>query len=323
MRVKILVIRWSGMGDIIMTLPAIKWLKKHFQGCHISYLTDTAFAAILEKSGRIDRIETIDRRGFASGKRFLSAAAGALTTLLHLRSSKFNMAFDLQGFGETALLALLSGAPLRVGRIKNSNLRRRVYNSSIKADWAAEHRSRYFVRAVAEACGVPAPPVIDPPELITAPGRDISSRSYIGLNIGASTESRRWSEQHFIELARRLSRQNYKIRFFLGPQEVLLERIIRSACLENRWDFSCHHRMESLMEAIAGCRLLVSNDTGPGHLAAALGIPVITLFSTGTPENVGPLAKRSAWFRNETNINQISVSQVERACLDLLKHPEG
>ena len=107
---KILVIRWSGMGDIIMSLPAIKWLKENFQDCRISYLTDIAFAAILEKSGMIDSIETIDRRGFTSGKRFLSASAGTLATAYHLRCSKFNMAFDLQGFGETALLALLSGA---------------------------------------------------------------------------------------------------------------------------------------------------------------------------------------------------------------------
>lgn len=320
---KILVIRWSGMGDIIMTLPAIKWLKEHFQDCHISYLTDIAFAAILEKSGLVDRIETIDRRGFTSGKRFLPATAGTLATVYHLRSSKFNMAFDLQGFGETALLTLLSGAPVRGGRIKNSPLRRWIYTTPIEADWAAEHRSRYFIRTVAEACAATVPSVIDPPELKITPGPDNSGRSYVGLNIGASTESRRWSEQHFIELAKRLSGRGYGIRFFLGPQEKFLTTTIRPACLENNWDFAFHTRMEPLMTAIAQCRLLVSNDTGPGHLAAALGLPVITLFSSGTPENVKPLAKEALWFRNETDINQITVSEVENACLELLKPQEG
>jgi len=316
---KILIIRWSGMGDIIMTLPAVKWLKEHFRDCHISYLTDIAFAAILEKSGLVNCIETIDRRGFKSGKRFLATAAGALTTVRHLSGGKFNMAFDLQGFGETALLARLSGAPVRVGRIKNSALRRRIYTAPIRADWAAEHRARYFVRAVAEACGTNAPPVIDPPELKIGAGPELGGRSYVGLNIGASTESRRWSEQHFIELAKRLSRRGYDIRFFLGPQEKFLATTIRPVCLENHWDFACHNRMAPLMQALAGCRLLVSNDTGPGHLAAALGLPVITLFSTGDPENVKPLAKRSLWFRNEADINQIMVSEVEEACLQLLQ----
>ena len=53
---KFLVIRWSGMGDIVMTLPAIRWLKKQFKGCHISYLTDSTFAGILDHSGLVDRI---------------------------------------------------------------------------------------------------------------------------------------------------------------------------------------------------------------------------------------------------------------------------
>jgi len=316
---KILVIRWSGMGDIIMTLPAVKWLKEHFQHCHISYLTDIAFAAILEKSGLVDSIATIDRRGFTSAKRFFSAAAGTAATVYHLRGSEFNMAFDLQGFGETALLALLSGAPVRVGRIKDSSLRRWIYNTPIQADWISEHRSRYFIRTVAEACAATVPAVIDPPELKTTPGRYNSGRAYVGLNIGASTESRRWSERHFIGLAKRLSGRGYDIRFFLGPQEKFLAETIRPVCQEHHWDFVFHTRMEPLMETIAECRLLVSNDTGPGHLAAALGLPVITLFSSGTPENVKPLAKEARWFRNETDINQITVSEVEDACLELLK----
>ena len=70
MRLKMLVIRWSGMGDIIMTLPAIKWLRDHFEDCYISYLTDIAFAKILEKSGLVHRVVTIDLRGFTTGSRF-------------------------------------------------------------------------------------------------------------------------------------------------------------------------------------------------------------------------------------------------------------
>jgi heptosyltransferase-1 len=209
-----------------------------------------------------------------------------------------------------------------VGLIKNSPLRRWIYTTPIMADWAAEHRSRYFIRAVAEACTATVPAVTDPPELQIAPGPNVSARPFVGLNIGSSTESRRWSEQHFIELAKRLSRRGYNIRFFLGPQEKFLTETIRTACLENNWDFAFHTRMEPLMTAIAQCCLLVSNDTGPGHLAAALGLPVITLFSSGTPENVKPLAAEARWFRNELDINQIAVPEVEEACLELLK-PRG
>jgi len=175
---------------------------------------------------------------------------------------------------------------------------------------------------VAEACAADVPDVMDPPELKITPGRGPGARTFVGLNIGASTDSRRWSEQNFIELARRLSRRGHGIRFFLGPQEKFLATIVRPACLENQWDFSRHARMEPLMQTIAECRLLVSNDTGPGHLAAAMGIPVITLFSSGDPENVKPLAKEALWFRNQADINLITVSEVEDACLKLLKREQ-
>ena len=113
----------------------------------------------------------------------------------------------------------------------------------------------------------------------------------IGLNIGASTESRRWSELNFFELAKRLSPKGFAIRFLLGPQEAFLVKATRKVCRQNNWDFSLHRQVETLIKAVSECCLLISNDTGPGHLAAALDIPVITLFSTGSPDNVRPLEK--------------------------------
>ena len=313
-----LVIRWSGMGDIIMTLPAVKWLKKQYRDCRISYLTDTAFSGIVEKSGMVDRTITIDRRGFAATDRFVSSLAGAMKSIHHLRREKIDMAFDLQGFGETAVLAYISGAPVRVGRIKGSPLRKRVYNSAINADWEKEHRTQYFVRTVAEACGSIVPTSIDPPELAHRSERIEIPAKIIGLNIGASTESRRWSEKYFFDLAKRLAAKGAAIRIFLGPQERYLTEAAHRACRINGWDFSSHQRMEPLMEALSQCSLLISNDTGPGHLAAALGLPVITLFSSGDPDNVRPLARHARWFRNKNDINQIQVADVELASRELL-----
>lgn len=319
MPARILVIRWSGMGDIIMTLPAVRWLKENLPGCHITYLTDAPFAEILAQSGLVDCIETIDRRGFTSGRRLVPASAGALVTAIHLLKGRFHMAFDLQGFDETASMAFLSRAPIRVGRVKKSSFRRKIYTTYIQADWNTEHRSHYFVRAVAEACGCTAPARINPPGLKLESDQTPDNRHFIGLNIGASTESRRWFEQHFIELARRLSNRGYAVRFFLGPQEEFLLERLQPVCRENHWGLFWNSCIEPLMKALNQCRLVVSNDTGPGHLAAALGISVVSLFSSGDPENVRPLAEKALWFRDKTDINRIEVAKVENACLKLLE----
>ncbi|RJQ51067.1 MAG: glycosyltransferase family 9 protein [Desulfobacteraceae bacterium] len=314
---RFLVIRWSGMGDVVMTLPALKWLKDRFKGSYICYLTDCAFAGIPARSGLVQRVETIDRRGFKSNRRLLPAALQAMRVVAKLRRSRFHGVFDLQGFGETSLIAYFTGAPFRVGRVKGSPLRRRVYTAPIQADWEKEHRSDYFLNAVVGAFGYPAGQAAVPYRLPLL--RTVGCCDRIGINIGASTESRRWSEENFFDLAQRLSRRGYGIRFFLGPQEAFLESAVKDRCAAQRWEFLLHRKVDSLIDALADCRLLVSNDTGPGHLAAAIGIPVVTLFSTGSPENVRPLAPRGKWLRNRTDINRIGVPEVEAACLQLLE----
>ena len=319
---KFLIIRWSGMGDIIMTLPAIQWLKNRFPESHICYLTDSAFAKIPELSGLVDEVFPIDRRGFKKLSSLRPAAWGVFKTLIALRFRAFDMAFDLQGFGETAILARLSGTDQRVGRIKGSPLRRRIYNIPITGDWEKEHRTTYFVRAVANAFGKTPPtgesfPTLNPPKKKT-PQTNSQTPGLIGLNIGASTESRRWSEENFLQLAQMLSEKGHGIRIFAGPEEKSLRPIFQRACSENDWDLSCHADFDDFIADLCDCQLLVSNDTGPGHLAAAFGLPVVTLFSTGTPENVAPMAEKYAWFREEEDINRIRVDDVAQACFDLL-----
>lgn len=319
MAFRFLVIRWSGMGDVVMTLPALKWLAEHFKNCQICYLTDPSFARIVQLSNHVRQVATIDRRGFKSRRRLLPAIWDTVTTLFRLRRKKFHMVFDLQGFGETAVIALLTGAPIRVGRIKGSWLRRRLYTLPIRADWEHDHRSHFFLKAVSQAFGYPASKFPDPPLLKIERQTENGSARWIGLNIGASTESRRWSEKNFFRLAERLCQKGFRIRFFLGPQERYLESAVKTRCEAEGWNCIVPQDMDALIQALAECRLLVSNDTGPGHVAAALGMSVVSLFSTGSPENVRPVTENGRWLRNRLDINRITVSEVETACMELLR----
>jgi heptosyltransferase-1 len=207
---------------------------------------------------------------------------------------------------------------VRVGRVKGSALRKRLYTVPILADWEHEHRANYFLWTIQGAFGIHDTKMANRPQLPNLHLQSDPSSRRIGFNLGASTSSRRWSEHHFLQLAEKLSNKGLIPRLFLGPQESFLEPTVRNACRQKGWEFFALEDITELMEALSECHLLVSNDTGPGHLAAALDLPVITLFSTGSPENVRPLATRAKWFRNETDINQITVVDVEQACLELL-----
>ncbi len=318
MALRFLVIRWSGMGDVVMTLPALKWLTGHVKDCRICYLTDPSFAPMVQLSTHVHRVETVDRRGYKSPRRLLRASWDTVITLMRLRRMKFDRVFDLQGFGETAIIAFLTGAPIRVGRIKGSRLRERLYTLPIRANWEQDHRAHFFLKAIAQAFGYPALEFPGRPLLPVDPPAEAGNARRIGLNIGASTESRRWSEQNFFRLAQRLSQKGFHIRFFLGPQESAMESAVQERCTPHGWECIVSGDMDALIHALSGCRLLVSNDTGPGHVAAALNIPVVTLFSTGSPDNVRPLARNGRCLRNRRDINGISVSEVETACMELL-----
>lgn len=313
-----LVIRWSGMGDIVMALPALRFLKEREPGCHVTFLTDRAFSAIPRWSNLADEVVFIDRQAFKNPRTRLKAASGAVAAVRALRKRKYDIAFDLQGFGETALLAFLSGSPARVGRVKGSKLRERIYTRNIRQDWATVHRSRFFVDAVAFGLGVGQPEAFDPPAIFFDSVETAFDRPTVALNIGASTPSRRWPEDRFLRLAGELSRQGFGAHFLLGPQEAFLLEEVRNGCEANGWTFALHREMGPLAKDIAGCSLMVSNDTGPGHLAAAMGLPVVTLFSTGDPDNVRPLAPRSRWFRDAEEIGRIDPMDVLAACLELL-----
>ncbi|MBI9077866.1 MAG: glycosyltransferase family 9 protein [Desulfatibacillum sp.] len=312
-----LIIRWSGMGDIVMTLPALAYLKEKQPDCRITYLTDTPFGSIPLMSGLVDRLAPVDRRGFAKASRFAGAVGGLCSIISQLRKDKPDIAFDLQGFGETAVLAALSGAPVRVGRIKKSGLRKWIYNRNIDADWGTEHRSLFFVKAIAQGLGVSPPLAPDSPRL-EMPGLE-RVPGLVCLNMGASTESRRWSEKNFIALGQNLAKKGCTVRLLLGPQETHILAPVQAAAREFGWELAMPDNMEGLAKACGEASLMVSNDTGPGHLAAALGVPVVTLYSTGDPHNVGPLAPRTVWFRDQEDINRIAVGGVERACLDFLQ----
>ena len=316
---RILLIRWSGMGDVVMTLPAVQWLRNRFSGCHITYLTDAAFAEIIHQSGHVDAVETIDRSKFKRKSALMPAVYSLVGVIWRLKSARFDFAFDLQGFGETALIAYLTGAPVRIGRYKDAFLQKRIYTHPIDANWGRDHRTLFFLRAVSGPFDIDKPTKADRPKLPKTALKDsIDPTPRIGLNIGASTESRRWSEENFFRLAHQLTQRGYRVRFFLGPQETALIKTVQKVGTESSWEVSVQNKIEPLMRELSQCTVLVSNDTGLGHLAAALDVPVVTLFSTGSPENVGPLAICSRWFRNESDINDIRVADVEQACIQLV-----
>ena len=300
----ILVIRYSGLGDLVMMLPALAGLKARYPEAAITLLTDASnrhFAHIA--GGLIDHTLTVDRAVLKRSGRW--AALGEIWRMIRgVRARRYDRLYDLQSFGETATLSRLARATHKSGAPKKSKYNYGYHRRITRL--RDHHRSQLFQRiaGVDETLGQPRL-LLDPEgeryrDELLARGAE---QPVVGLNIGSTQESRRWSHEHFAALAERLS-PRYRVLLFIGPREKRFESYF--AGVEVVTDTT----LSQLAGAIAACDLFVSNDTGPAHMAGALDVPTLTLFSTGDDFEVGALAPHKRFIKREP-IDAIGVGEVE------------
>ncbi|BCD60747.1 MULTISPECIES: glycosyltransferase family 9 protein [unclassified Nitratiruptor] len=293
----ILAIRYSGLGDIVMLLPTLKALKKRHPDSKVTLLCDKTNAQIKELScGIIDDVVALDRNAFRQKR--VTDMLREIKKIISLRG-KYDVVYDFQSFGETAMLAWLVGAKERIGALKKEKYRKfytklRPYDTSI-------HRSKHFAR-IAEVEMEGAPEVCIPKNVtLSLPLQ--SSKKTIGLNIGSTQESRRWSEENFKKLGEYFL-SHYNVMVFFGPLE---KRFLTS--FDDRFIKIYDQDLVHLAYAIKQCDLFISNDTGPVHLAAALHVPTVTLFSTGEDWQVGCMNEKKEFIRKNP-ISAITVEEV-------------
>lgn len=301
-RMEILAIRFSGMGDIVMLLQTFQKLKKKYANARITLLCDSANQDIAKNSGGlIDDVVTLNR-GVFKAKKFW-AILKEITHLFALRKKQFDLIIDFQNFGETALITHFCKAKEKRGAPKKKN-KEYAYTTIVPRDESG-HRSQFFSRiaGVDDSLDFSKMLLCETAKayrtfLMTKLDQ---SKKTIGLNIGSTQESRRWSEKNFAKFGE-YYKKDFNVVVFAGEREkqyldAFSNDVIRVS------DVS----VDELCGAIGACDYFVSNDTGPMHVAAALGIPTLTFFSTGLDANTGALSAQKVFLCNFDNINALSV----------------
>lgn len=303
-RMEILAIRFSGMGDIVMLLQAFQKLKQKYANARITLLCDSTNADIAKNSGGlIDDVVTLNR-GVFKAKKFL-AILKEIAHLLSLRKKQFDLIIDFQNFGETALITHFCKAKEKRGAPKKKN-KEYAYTIIVSREESG-HRSQFFSRIA----GVDDS--LDFSKMVLSETAKAyrtflmvkldQSKKTIGLNIGSTQETRRWSEKNFAQFGEHY-KKDFNVIVFAGKREkqyldAFSNDIIRVSDVN----------VDELCGAIDVCDYFVSNDTGPMHVAAALGISTLTFFSTGTDANTGALSSQKVFLSNFDNINALNVQE--------------
>jgi ADP-heptose:LPS heptosyltransferase len=325
----ILVIDFGQLGDVVMSLPALRAIRERFPRARITVAVGKPAAEVIEMSGYADATISVDRVGLRDGFKPLSVVR-IFQVVKDVRSRKFDFVIDLHSLSETNLLGFLSGARKRLfarrpGRSLDflASFDRRP---PIDKNDPRQHLvDRYL--DVLIPLGIKNPPRIprlmpraEDNRAIDAMLRKSKAETgvpLVGLFPGAGHPGRCWPLERFAQLADFLIR-NDKVRpiIFLGPEERHMVQQMR-ALFPSPCVILDKLSIPQLAAAQARLAVFVSNDTGPAHLAAAIGTPIVVLIDVPTPHAYVPLGTSQRLMFSES-ITAIQVEDVYASTRELL-----
>jgi heptosyltransferase II len=318
---RILVRGVNWLGDAVMTSPALLRLREKFPNAHITILTPQKISELWKNHPAIDEVISFsaDENIFTVGKK--------------LRAGKYDGALVLPNSPRSALEIFLAGIPQRIGysrpwrnffltqaiapraeavkmhKRSDSEIRSLVSEKAAAKNPRSEvqktsHQIFEYLNLVAQlsASSEPlAPKLFVATEEIEAAktkfGLDKIPQPVLGLNPGAEYGSaKRWPVEKFISAAKEIqAKTNCLWILFGGKSDVSITNQIESALgNSSAINLAGKTSLRELMSLLKGCRVLLTNDTGPMHVAAALGVPVVAIFGSTSPELTGPVFSPNA-----------------------------
>jgi ADP-heptose:LPS heptosyltransferase len=335
---RILLVKFWGLGSLVCAAPLAAALRSRHPSAGLDLLTfdwQSEAAALL---GIADRIFTLEARSLAG---FLGSA---VRTLAAIRRRRYSAVIDLEFFSKfTAIASFLSGAPMRIGFEFRPIYRGDLFTHPIPFNDRL-HVIRNF-RSLGEPLGIedaPAayPRIEPPPEAVAAAAARLAPvadrERYVVLNPNVSEHSahlRRWAPERFAELARRLAGEDgCGVVLIGGPAER-----DRTAALARRigpipgvLDLGGRLTIAELAAVLAGAAVVVTSDTGPMHLAVAVGTPTVAFFGTETPTLYGPIGEGHAVIHRDLRCSpcltvyneKVSVCRYDNVCMRSIGTPE-
>ncbi|OGW51067.1 MAG: hypothetical protein A2078_12660 [Nitrospirae bacterium GWC2_57_9] len=282
----ILFFKPGAIGDLLHTLPSLKALRQAFPAARITLVVSPGLEQLVNGSSIADRVEVFDKQRMKDRFRDFIAYGG------RLRREQYDLFIDMQPSLRSRLLCWLSGSRTCL-----------VYKKQkmVKAEGRRLHAVDNFMQTLAPL-GIAQP--VDRIELPVQQGAarsaetflrsqpNIRNRPLIALNcgVGAARPSRNWFPDRFSHLADRLIRElDLAVVFVGGGEDNELVGEVLAGMREKAVSAAGKLDLAETAALLARCRCLVSSDTGPLHLATAVGTPVIGLFGSTDPARTGPV----------------------------------
>jgi lipopolysaccharide heptosyltransferase I len=339
---KILLIKLSAMGDVVQTLPVLNKLRRRYPKAQIDWLVTPANAELLQHNPAVTGVVEFVRDEWSTPWKLTPFVSAARLVAL-LRAAQYDLVLDLQGQLRSAIFAFASGAPVRIGFDKpradiwkasprkiTDEARKHAWQGAREGSWLAYTHyiplATLDVNPVDRYLGVGPMLGLDtdapdfsfpiPPEATT---RIDALLDYYGLGQtrlvamapGTNWETKQWRSEAFAEVARHLIQKGCAVTLIGSDRErAICDEVARLA--PGAVNLAGETTLSELAALIRRASVCVTNDSGPMHLAVALGRPVVSIFGPTDPVWAGPYRQNGAVLRADLPCSPCYLRQLSR-----------
>lgn len=322
----ILLIKPSSLGDIVHTLPVVAALKQQWPQAHLTWCVKRQWAGVVERAEGVDRVWPMD-----------FTVAGWARSVPALRQQPFDLVIDLQGLLRSALLGWLTGCRDRVGFANGREGSPWFYSRRVTVPAPEMHAvDRYLLIPGMLGAAVQNPPQfrfrlpsqdhVAVRDVLRRKGLDVDA-PWVAMNVSARWATKRWPVESFAAVATALSREGVgPVVVFGGPDErrdgEQLTRLAGCPII----DVTGETGVGLLPALLAKAALLITNDSGPMHVAAAVGTPVVSVFGPTSAVRTGPYGEGHRVLSQDIScrpcFSRVCRNVVQMECLQRITPPQ-
>jgi heptosyltransferase-1 len=295
---RILIIKPSAIGDVVHTLPILNLLKLRWPEAKVSWLVTPGCAPLLNGQPQLEEVIQFNRNRFGHAWRSLTASSAFGRMIAALRRRRFDWVLDFQGLFRSGWITWLTGAETRVGFDDAREGAPAFYTHSVSSGgWWHQHAiGRYL--SMAEALGCDREPIefhfaVDPADRATAAELVPPATRFAVLIPGSLWPTKRWPPEKFGRLAGALHER-------FGLETVLLGGAAdteSAAAIPGRFNLAGRTTLRQTIALLERADLVVANDSGPMHIASALGRPLVAIYGPTNPILTGPYGRLDSVIR--------------------------
>ncbi len=297
---KALILKPSSFGDVIQSLPVLRLLRRQWPEAQLCWWISSTLAPLLERDPDLDAVIPFDR----TGARSLRGLTALIRQIRAIQRQRFDWVIDLQGLARSGVIAWLASGGFTIGVDDPREGAATFYDRAVPRPSAETHAIDWYLQVLV-ALNVP----VDQPFTWLPEYREVrqslerrwsvAGKDWIAIAPGARWKNKRWPVEYYSALAKRLVRGGGQrhVAVLGGSEDRSLGAAICEQAPERCVDLTGQTSLIEMIEWIRLSKVLVTNDSAPMHVAAALQRPTVALFGPTDPKRTGPYRQTDRVFQ--------------------------